>query len=311
MKAMIKKSLVLLVLLWTGKAFGQQDPMYTNYVFNGLIINPAYAGTHDVLTSTLLYRNQWVNIPGAPKTGIFSLDAPWTNERVGLGLTVLYDKIGVSNRTKVCGAYSYKIELGPGRLSFGLQVGVGFNTAKLTTVKYTEGTSTDASFSENFNEVYPDFGLGLYYYTDRFYAGASIPEISGKAFVNSFSKKQDATSFNQINHYFLTAGYLFDITPDLKFKPSTLLKIVKGAPLELDINATTWFYDMFALGVSYRSLSSLNFFGQLKLTNQLSFGYAYEYAVTSMGDYSSGSHEVMLQYLFDFSHSKIVTPRFF
>lgn len=309
----MKKILVLLLSLsLTAGAFAQQDPMYSQYVFNGLVLNPAYAGAREVLCATALYRNQWLNIPGAPKTGLFSIDAPYKNQKVGLGLNVEFDKIGVTNHTAISGAYSYKLKFEHSTLSLGIQAGVGFSTANLTSVKYNEGgTQDDNAFSSNYNEVLPNFGFGLYYFTDKFYAGFSIPQIAGRTLQRAINGKAESAHLDLANHYFLTSGYLFNVSPDVKIKPSVLLKYVGGAPLEMDVNGVVWFYDLLALGVSYRSLASVDFLAQIKVSKQFYVGYAYEQAANGMSSFAGGSHEIMLQYLFDFSRAKIVTPRYF
>ena len=310
MKKIIKLSIVIITIANT-TAIAQQDPMYSQYVFNGLIINPAYAGSHNVLSTTLLYRNQWVNIPGAPKTGAFSIDAPVKNQKVGLGLNVEFDKIGVTNYSGINGAYSYKIKFSKGALNFGVQAGVGFYNSNFTSVKYSDGGISDEAFQNNYHDLMPTFGFGMYYYTDRFYAGLSIPQIAGHAIQKALYSNSESAHLDLANHYFITSGYLFDLSPDMKFKPSVLLKYVGGAPIEIDLNSIVWFYDILALGVSYRSLASVDFLCQIRLSNRLYLGYAYEYATNSLKHFSSGSHEIMLQYVFDFSHGKIVTPRFF
>jgi type IX secretion system PorP/SprF family membrane protein len=304
-------SIVLFLLGFSIITFAQQDPMYSQYVFNGLIINPAYAGTRDVLCASILYRDQWENIPGSPKTGIFSIDAPIQNKNVGLGMTVEFDKIGISTHTAFNGIYSYRLRFAQSSLVFGLQAGVGFSNSNFSSVKYSDGTQNDIAFQNNFHDVLPNFGFGLYYYSNKFYAGFSIPQIAGYAIQNALYHKTESAYLDLANHYFINTGYLFDITSDIKAKPSILLKYVKGAPVEMDLNGIVWFYDLIAAGVSYRSMASLDFILQFRATHQISIGYAYEYATTKLNTFSSGSHEIMLQYFFDYSHSKIVTPRFF
>jgi type IX secretion system PorP/SprF family membrane protein len=309
----MKKLLSIVLLIFGISSFvgAQQDPMYSQYVFNGLIINPAYAGTRDVLSASVLYRDQWVNIPGAPRSGILSLDAPIRNKNVGLGLTVEFDKIGISSHTGINGIYSYKLKFANSSLVFGLQAGIGFSTSNYSSVKYTEGTQNDVAFATNFHDVLPNIGFGLYYYTSRFYAGFSIPQIGGYAIQNALYHRTESSYLDLANHYFINSGYLVDISPDIKAKPSILLKYVRGAPVELDLNGIVWFYDLIAAGISYRSFASLDFIVQLRATSQISIGYAYEYATTKLNTFSSGSHEIMLQYFFDFSHPKIITPRYF
>jgi len=304
-------TIMLLLLSFTVTALAQQDPMYSQYVFNGLVLNPAYAGTRDVLSATLLYRNQWVNLPGAPKTGMFSIDAPYKNQKVGLGLNVEFDNIGVTSHTGISGAYSYKLKFDRSTLALGIQAGVGFSTSNFTSVKYTEGGQNDGAFQTNFHETLPNFGFGLYYYTDRFFAGLSVPQIAGRTLQKAVYGNAESAHLDMANHYFLSSGYLFDLSPDVKLKPSVLLKYVGGAPMEADVNGVVWFYDLLALGVSYRSLASVDFLAQIRVSNQFYVGYAYEQAANGMSSFAGGSHEIMLQYLFNFSKAKITTPRYF
>lgn len=310
---MIKRITILFLFLsLTARLFAQQDPMYSQYVFNGLLINPAFAGTREVLSATALYRNQWVNIPGAPKTGAFSIDSPVKNQKVGLGLNVVVDKIGVTNHTGIAGIYSYKIYFNRSSLSFGLQAGVGFYNSTNSEVKYSENSSVDPAFITDYHKVLPNFSMGMYYHNDRFYAGLSVMDILGKSIENQlYPNLTNDLTINVVSHFFLSSGYLIDLTPDIKFQPSFLLKYVGGAPLEGDINGVLSFYDLLYLGVSYRSYASVDFITQVRINKQLSLGYSYEYSTNELSNFTSGSHEIVLRYQFDFSKGKIVTPRFF
>lgn len=311
---MLKRfSILFLFLVVTARLFAQQDPMYSQYVFNGLLINPAYAGSREVLNATALYRNQWINIPGAPVTGAFSLDSPVKNQKVGLGLNVIFDKIGVTHHTGISGIYSYKVYFGPESvLSFGLQAGVGFYNSTNTEVVYSNDSHIDPAFQEDYHRVLPNFSFGTYYHSARFYAGLSVMDILGKSIENQlYPNMANDLNINVVSHFFLNSGYLFDLTPDVHFQPSVLLKYVAGAPIEGDINAIFSVYDLLAFGASYRSYASLDFLMQVKVSKQLSLGYSYEYSTNELSNFTSGSHEIVLRYQFDFSKGKIVTPRFF
>jgi type IX secretion system PorP/SprF family membrane protein len=305
-------SIFLLFLCLNANAFAQQDPMYSQYVFNGLLINPAYAGTREVLTATALYRNQWINIPGAPKTGVFSMDSPVKNQKVGVGLNVVVDKIGVTNRIGIAGIYSYKLYFNRGVLSFGILGGVGFFNSTNSEVKYSNSSTIDPAFMTDYHKVLPNFSFGMYYHSDRFFVGLSMMDILGKSIENMlYPNLSNDLTISVVNHYFLNSGYVFDLTPDIKFQPSFLLKYVGGAPLEEDINGIFSFYDLLCLGVSYRSYASLGFLSQIKINNQLSLGYSYEYSTNELSNFTSGSHEIILRYQLDISKVKIVPPRFF
>jgi len=307
-----KYAILFLMFIISLRVFAQQDPMYSQYIFNGLLINPAYAGTHEVLNATLLYRNQWVNIPGAPQTGPFSIDSPVKNQKVGLGLNMSYDKIGVTNHTSVSGIYAYKLRFSESSLTFGVQAGVGFFFSNNTLVKYSDNAQSDVAFLTNYHETLPNFGLGMYYNSNRFFAGFSVPQILGPTIQHAiYGNLRNDLNLSLVNHYFLSSGYLFDPSPGLRLQFSTLLKFVDGAPIEGDLNGILWFSDVLALGLSYRSEASVGVLGQVKINGQLFLGYAYEYSTTQLSDFTTGSHEIVLRYQFDFSRGKIATPRFF
>jgi type IX secretion system PorP/SprF family membrane protein len=311
---MLKRFTILfLFLVLTARLFAQQDPMYSQYVFNGLLINPAYAGSREVLNATALYRNQWINIPGAPKTGAFSLDSPMKNEKVGLGLNVVFDKIGVTHQTGISGIYSYKVYFSnQSVLSFGLQAGVGFYNSNNTEVRYTDDSLIDPAFQEDYHRVLPNFSFGTYFHSDKFYAGLSVMDILGKTIENQiYPNMANDLNINVVSHFFLNTGYLFDLSPDVRLQPSMLVKYVAGAPLEGDINAVLLYYDLLAFGISYRSFASVDFLLQVKVNKQLSLGYTYEYSTNELSNFTSGSHEIVLRYQFDFSRGKFLTPRFF
>lgn len=313
---MIKRLTILFLFMsLTARVFAQQDPMYSQYVFNGLLINPAYAGSREVLSATALYRNQWVNIPGAPKTGVFSIDSPVKNQKVGLGLNVVFDKIGVTSHTGMAGIYSYKLYFTESALSFGLQAGINFFNSNYSDVDYSNGsngTNADPAFMSNYHMVLPGFSFGTYYHTDKFYAGFSIMDILGQTIQDKiYPNAANDMTINTVSHFFLSSGYLFDLSPDIMFQPSFLIKYVGGAPLAGDINAVFSFYNLLCLGVSYRSYASVDFLMQVKINEQLSLGYSYEYSTNELSTYTSGSHEVVLRYQFDFLKGKIATPRFF
>jgi type IX secretion system PorP/SprF family membrane protein len=305
-------ALALALMLASANLSAQQDPMYSQYHFNGLVINPAYAGTHDVLSATLLYRNQWVGLPGAPKTFTFSADAPFRKNKVGLGLSVISDKIGVSSKTGIFGVYAYKIPLARNTLSLGLQFGFNFFSSNYAGVEFTnQSNKTDNAFSANFSDGYPNFGLGAYYYNEKFYVGASLPQFVNQTFLNKFFNKPEVYRYDQANHFFVTSGYVFRLSNDLSINPSVLMKYVNGAPIEMDLNATTWFYELLGVGMSYRSLDAINVFSEVKVTPQLFLGYAFEYSLTGIRSYNSGTHEIMLRYDFDFASPRVITPRYF
>jgi len=230
---------------------------------------------------------------------------------VGLGLNIESDKIGVTSFTNIAGDYSYKLRFSHSSLNLGFQLGVGFTNSNLTSVVYGESGPVDPAFQNNYQVTLPIFGFGIYYYSDKFFAGVSVPQIAGSSIQKAFYGSSDNINLDLANHYFLYTGYLLNLSSDIRMKPSVLLKYVNGAPIEIDVNCIFWFYDVVALGFSYRSLASMDLLAQIRLSSQLYLGYAYEYPTTALSTFSSGSHEIMLQYLFDFSRAKIITPRYF
>lgn len=287
-------------------AQAQQDVMFTQYMFNGLALNPAYAGSHNALSATALIRKQWVGIDGAPFSQTLSVHSPFKDERMGVGFQVVNDKIGISKETNLYGAYSYWIPVGAGRLSMGLQAGINLFGTDFSQLDLKH--DSDIDFSQgNLSELKPNFGAGLYYYTERLYLGLSVPRLVE----NKFGDDAAGNTFQQARHYFLTGGYVFDLGPNWKFKPNFLIKTVPGAPVELDLNANFLFIEKLWMGVSWRSFDSFDLLAQFFITDQLSLGYAYDITTTKLRGYTSGSHELMLNYVFKFSEDKMLTPRYF
>jgi type IX secretion system PorP/SprF family membrane protein len=300
--------LIAIALVTIIKSFGQQDAMYSQYMFNQLVINPAYAGNHEAISANMLFRDQWVGIQGAPVTETFSLDAPLDNDKVGVGLTVYNDKIGVTRNTGAYVQYAYRIKFRKSVLALGLQAGVSNLQATYTQVQYSQNSSDyDFAFSQNVNELFPNFGMGLFYNTEKFYFGLSVPYLLKKSLFQS----SNIQGYEVAQHYFLSLGYIIDLNDNLLLKPSILVKYVDGAPLEVDFNANLWFNKLFGIGVSYRTGDSFIAMLEMQLTNQLSFGYANDYSLTELNNFNYGTHELMLRYDFSYSKDRIITPRRF
>ncbi len=286
--------------------------MYSLYVFNGLLINPAYAGTREIFNATAMYRNQWINIPGAPVTGVLTLDYPVETKNVGLGLNLMTDKIGITSHTAISGVYAYKLYFPESVLSFGLEAGVSFFTSRYNEVKYSENQQTDPAFQQNYHYILPNFKVGTYYHTDRFYAGFSVMDILGPSIQNRLNPNMvTAGGIHIVSHFYLTSGYLTDLKPDIKLQPSFLLKYVAGAPPETDVNAVVLLYDLLAFGVSYRSNASLDVLTEIKINDRLRLGYSYEYSTNELIKFTSGSHEIALRYQLQEKKRKFVSPRYY
>jgi type IX secretion system PorP/SprF family membrane protein len=260
--------LICCLLVISEKAMAQQQVLFTQYMFNGLAINPAYAGSHESPSFTALAREQWTGIEGAPSTQVLSAHSAFHKGKTGVGLLLLHDKIGLTEQTGAYGSYAYRIRFNNNKiLSMGLQAGFSHYNAQFSKV-----SATDPAFAnQDINYVQPNFGFGLYYSTDRFYAGASVPQL----LENSFNAKNNGATLNLSRHYFFTAGYLFDLNESLKLKPNFLVKAVQGSPLELDLNTNLLIKELIWVGVSWRSFNSVNALLQLQVTNKLQIGYNY------------------------------------
>jgi type IX secretion system PorP/SprF family membrane protein len=305
------KKILLVTILSLGALFAsaQQEVMVSQYMFNGLFINPAYAGSHKYFSSTLLHRNQWVSFPGAPKTFLVSADGPIANDKMGIGLIVAHDKIGVTSQTDISANYSYKIQLGNGKLAFGLKGGVSNYIVKTEDLKVWD--NDDATLADDSqSEFLPKFGFGTYYYSEKWYAGVSIPTLLAYENGSSFSVNIDQSSFLR-KHFLINGGYVFDISKKLKLKPSTLIKYVKSAPIQADLNCSFLYDETIWLGLSYRTNDAIVAIIEYQANKKFRVGYSYDFTLTEIGNYSSGSHEIMIGYDFGKDLINIKTPRFF
>jgi type IX secretion system PorP/SprF family membrane protein len=285
--------------------YSQQSALYSQYMFNGLLINPAYAGSQESMSVSALYRKQWTALNGNPSTQTFAAHTPLNNKKIALGLVFLNDNIGVSQQTGVDVMYAYRISFSETRkLSLGLQAGYARLSAQYNNLNIKD--PNDPSFSSaaaTVNCLY--FGTGVYYSSKRFYAGLSAPHANRVSLGQTFSTNENAQSRN----YFLTTGYVFTLSPSFKLKPSTLIKATDGWSTQVDLNCMLLYEDVFWIGVSYRTFTALSFMAKVQLTNQLSAGYAYDNALGSLATKTGGGHEIMITYNFSFFKSNIVTPR--
>lgn len=310
--------IVLFVLgLYSNTTFAQQDAQYTQYMYNTLSVNPAYAGTRDVLSFIGLYRNQWFgnNIKGTPKTFTASIHSPIA-KKVSLGLNVVRDQIFITQETYIDLDFSYIFNVSEkGRLSLGLKGGahlLDVDASRAYEGAYNQGDPDAEIFIDN--KFSPQLGAGAYYFTNRFYAGLSAPNIlETKHFDESSvdpNSDSSATAKERINYYFIT-GHTFDLTDDILFKPALLTKLVKGAPLQVDLSANFLINDKFTLGAAYRWSAAISAMAGFQITDQLMLGLAYDRETTELTKYNSGSIEIMLRYELFKSNESMVSPRFF
>lgn len=301
-------SLMLLIatLGITNPAIAQQDSQFTNYMYNTANVNPAYVGSREVLSIFGLYRTQWVGLEGAPETGTFSISSP-INEKVGLGLSVINDRIGPSDETNISVDFSYNINLNENyKLFFGLK-----GSANLLNVDYTKlniYNPTDPRFQNNIdNQFSPNVGAGLYLHSDKGYVGLSVPYMIETKHYND----SDLSVASEKMHYHLIGGYVFEFSDNIKFKPAFLTKLVQGAPLQVDLSANFLFNEKFTLGAAYRWDAAVSALAAFQISEKLLIGYAYDLDTTKLGNYNSGSHELFLRFELFKNYERIVTPRFF
>jgi type IX secretion system PorP/SprF family membrane protein len=303
----------------------QQEVQYSQYMFNMLAVNPAYAGSRDVLSMTGLYRQQWVGVEGAPTTQSFTIDLPIKKEKVGIGFQAYNDQIGVFKNTGVALSYAYRVKVSQRTtLSMGVQGAVTNLSGDLIGVQRTlTGGDADAAFSGNVSKWLPNVGVGLYLSNDRGYIGLSAPTLIQNRFRDGDATKSSDSVARQDRHYFLMAGFVIGLGRSLALKPSFLVKATRDAAA-IDLNLNLWIKDRIAIGGSWRT-NNKNFsskFGNLngdavigmleiQATDQFRLGYAYDFALNGFQGKQNGTHEVMLRYEFGYRKAKILTPRYF
>ena len=303
----IKVIFILGFFLIAGTALkAQQEPMYSQYQFNLLQINPAYAGNRAVNNITTLFRKQWVGIEDAPTTCSLSWDRRQDGSNVGYGLQVYHDQLGIEATSGFQAFYSFRIAFRKSFLSFGLSGGILNYRALFSTVTTTVGG--DPVFQENVNSWLPTAGIGILYATNNWYTALSIPALL-ETKINSIQSKV-VTSAD--NHYFLTGGYIFEVSDVLKLKPSVLLKAVKAAPLQCDFNLNAWIHDVVGLGASYRTGDALIGIFELQISPEFRLGYAYDFTISNLQRYNKGTHELMLRYEFNNKkNNRVLSPRYY
>lgn len=297
---------MLLLLALTSEA--QHSPLISQYMLNGLVINPGYTGSREVFTANALYRNQWVGFDGAPVTQVVSVHAPLKNKSIALGILFKNEKVGVSNTTGITGNVAYRIFMGDAKLSFGISAGVGILSSRFTELTTTE-TSDQAFAGDLRSNLQPDFGAGIYYSTKKYFAGISVPSMISRQY-NITDEQLDIKSDAGLHNIILQGGYLFTLSEQFKLKPSTLVRISPIGNSQFDLNANLIYNDFFWIGISYRHNEALVALLELQINQQFRVAYAYDYALSIFRQYSSGSHEIGLQYEFGYK-VKSIDPRFF
>ncbi|GAA4760686.1 MULTISPECIES: PorP/SprF family type IX secretion system membrane protein [Flavobacterium] len=298
----------LVVVLAFTDANAQQDPHYTQYMYNMNVMNPAYAGSKENLSFGLLFRKQWVEIEDSPTTFTATGHSP-VGKNVGLGLSVISDRIGPVEENNIYGDFSYTLNLGGDhRLAAGIKAGVTFQKIGLNSqIASTLAVPNDGPFAQDTSNSHLNMGAGLFYYTNKYYLAFSIPNMLKSAHLDYNGVKYGS----EVQHYFLTGGYVFNLSEKTKFKPHFMLKSAFGAPTSLDVSTNFLFFDKFELGATYRLDDSFGALVNYRITDGLRIGYAYDHIVSDLDVTTPSSHEVML--LFDLNFPKKVSssPRYF
>lgn len=309
----VKISLFIVInMVNVGQIFAQQDPQFTNYMYNTISINPAYAGTRDAVSIFGLHRNQWVGLNGAPVTNVASVHMPIKNSNLGFGLGFINDRIGPSTENVISADVSYRIQVSENStVSFGIK-----GTANLLNVDYSklsieDVTDTDFQFNVE-NRFTPNVGAGVYWFSEKYYLGLSVPGFLETTHFNKKSQSLATSSAaaERMNLY-LVGGYVFDLSPSTKFKPAFITKAVNGSPLQIDATANFMFNEKFIVGAAYRWSASVSGLVGFQINKGLLIGYSYDAETTKLSNYNSGSHEIFLRFELFNSNDKVYSPRFF
>lgn len=305
------KRLITVVVVLLSCCFGnlnaQQDPLYTQYMFNTLSINPGYAGSREVLSLMLLARQQWVGFDGAPKTGTFTAHSP-VYSNMAVGGSIIYDSYGPVNQTSFFVDYAYHLKLNEKlKMSLGLKGGMNYYSIDYNSLQRTV-YADDAYSNYAESSLMPNFGFGVYLYSSKFYFGLSVPKIIENTYEEAGSSYGEGKEFR---HYYGMMGMAIRTNDWLVLKPSILTRLAEGSPLNVDLNINSIIKDKFWLGVMYRLNESFGGIVQYQISPQFRFGYAFDMNTNELSSYNSGSHEIMLNYEFNFDKKKVLNPRYF
>ena len=292
--------------MFTGMvSFAQQDAQFTQYMYNTINVNPAYAGSRGAMSIFALHRTQWVGLDGAPVTNAVSINTPINGSNLGVGVSLINDKIGPTQENTLSADLSYTIHTSETfRLSFGIKATA--NLFNLDAAKLNPVDATDPTL-QNYDKFTPNIGAGIYLHSDKAYVGFSIPNFIESQHYND----NEVAIYKQKINYYLIAGYVFDLGDSVKFKPALLTKMVQGAPLQVDVSGNFMIYDKFMVGISYRWSAALSGMVGFQVTDGIYIGYGYDRETTNLKNYNSGSHEIFLRYELFNNIGKITTQRFF
>jgi len=303
----MKTKLFSFVLMFTAIAsFAQQDAQFTQYMYNTININPAYAGSRGVLSIFALHRTQWVGLDGAPVSNTVSMNTPLNGQNLGLGVSFINDEIGPVQENAISADVSYTIPTSE-TLKFSFGIKATANLFNIDASKLDSELIADPSFQDLDNEFTPNIGAGIYLHSDKAYVGFSVPNFIES---NRYDDN-DVKIYKEKINYYLIAGGVFNLTNTIKFKPALLTKMVEGAPLQVDVSGNFLFNDKFMIGVAYRWSAAMSAMVGFQISDSIYIGYGYDYETTNLENYNSGSHEIFLRYEIFKNNNKITTPRFF
>ena len=306
------KMKILILLLVSGFSYAQQDSQFTQYMYNTISINPAYAGSRDTFSVFALHRSQWIGLDGAPQTNNVSVNTPIKNTNVGIGVSIINDKIGPSEENNIAVDFSYTIPTSDNfKLSFGLKASA--NLLNVDFNKLSQYDSGDTNLATNIdNKFSPNIGLGFYLHSEDTYVGLSIPYLLDTKHFDRYANTGSSSNLaKQDIAYYLTVGHVFELNENLKFKPSVLAKLVQGAPVGLDFSANFLINEKFVAGASYRLNAAVSGLVGFQASESWFIGYSYDFDTTGLSKYNSGSHELFLRFELFNRYSKIFSPRFF
>ncbi|MBK8845173.1 MAG: type IX secretion system membrane protein PorP/SprF [Bacteroidetes bacterium] len=301
-------AIIILVVLFV-KVKAQQHPLFSQYIFNGLTINPAYAGSRPYMTLNSITRKQWVGVDRSPFTQSIAWHGPLKDKKSGLGFVFNHDRAGIVSQSDVYGSYSYHISLPRGKFSMGLSGGASFIRSQLSDAVIWD--AGDAVYNANSISItLPNFGAGAYYYHEKYYAGLSVPQIISY-YNRTKGGDQVAAAHRPTPHYYLHTGMVIEGKNDIDFKPSVLLKYVKAAPVQYDINLNLLFSKILWVGAGYRSGDAITVLLEYQTSRQLRLGYSFDYTLSRLQNTTFGSHEISIGYDFGYDILKIKNPRYF
>lgn len=299
--------IIIINLFFYENSIAQQNPEYTQYMYNTMIVNAGYTGSTGILEANLLLRKQWIAIEGSPKTGTLGIHFPLSNNKLGLGFNIISDDLGPSSEQTLAGNISYTIDLNEStKIALGVKAG-----ARMLSIDWSKGKfydNDDVLLNSNVNnKIMGLIGSGIYMYNDKWYAGISVPNFIRHDYYNDV---KEAVVSDRLHYYFIS-GYVFDISSDVKFKPSVLIKAVSGSPLSTDFSTNFLLREKLTLGASYRWDDSIGALIGIQMSETIFLGYSFDYTVTKLNKYNDGTHEVILRFQLPQKSSSIKSPRFF